>query len=80
MSSQDNLLSLAKMQLGPRSAPVGIPISDVQPEEVRWLWSGRLPLGKLAVLDGDPGLGKSTVTLDIAARVTEQRCRMEAQG
>jgi predicted ATP-dependent serine protease len=29
-----------------------------------------LPVGKLSVLDGDPGLGKSTLLIDIAARVT----------
>jgi len=40
---------------------------------VEWLWPGRLPLGKLAILDGDPGLGKSLVTLDIAARITTGR-------
>ena len=45
-------------------------LSDVAPERVRWLWQGRIPLGKLSVIEGDPGLGKSTVTLDIAARVT----------
>ncbi len=45
-------------------------ISDVAEDKVSWLWPGRIPLGKLTVLDGDPGLGKSTVTLDIAARVT----------
>ena len=49
---------------------VGRLLSEVQPEEVEWLWPGRLPLGKLAVLDGDPGLGKSVVTLDLAARVS----------
>jgi RecA-family ATPase len=42
----------------------------VEPERVEWLWPGRLPLGKLAVLDGDPGLSKSVVTLDLAARVS----------
>src|ERR687893_845624 len=45
-------------------------LSEVEPEQVEWLWPGRLPLGKLAVLDGDPGLGKSAVTLDLAARVS----------
>lgn len=45
-------------------------LSDVQPERVRHLWPGRLPLGKLAVVDGDPGLGKTTVLLDIGARLT----------
>jgi hypothetical protein len=42
----------------------------VQPKRIRWLWPGRIPLGKLVVLDGDPGLGKSTITLDLAARFT----------
>src|SRR5215217_3086248 len=45
-------------------------LPEVEPERVEWLWPGRLPLGKLAVLDGDPGLGKSALTLDVAARVS----------
>lgn len=45
-------------------------LSDVEPETVRWLWPGRIPLGKLTILDGDPGLGKSTLTLDLAARIS----------
>lgn len=45
-------------------------LADVQPEAVMWLWPGWLPRGKLALLDGDPGLGKSLITLDLAARVT----------
>ena|GEM_PF-3131823 len=49
---------------------VGVRLSTVKPEQVFWLWPGRLPLGKVSVLDGDPGLGKSTVALDIAARVS----------
>lgn len=44
--------------------------SDVVKREVRWLWNLRIPLGKLSILDGDPGLGKSTAALDIAARVS----------
>ena len=48
----------------------GTLLSEVEPERVDWLWPGRLPFGKLAVLDGDPGLGKSVVTLDVAARVS----------
>ena len=35
-----------------------------------WLWPGRLPLGKLVTVDGDPGVGKSTVALTFAAIVT----------
>ena len=45
-------------------------VADVAAERVRWLWPGRIPLGKVTVLDGDPGVGKSTVTLNIAAKVT----------
>ena len=45
-------------------------LADVQPEVVKWLWQGRLPAGKLVVLDGDPGLGKSTLALDLAARIS----------
>src|SRR5436190_2821831 len=35
-----------------------------------WLWPGRLALGKLALLEGDPGLGKSLVALDLCARLS----------
>ena len=45
-------------------------LSSVKPERVRWLWERRVPLGKLTVLDGDPGELKSTLLLDIGARVT----------
>ena len=50
--------------------PKVVRLVDVKPERIEWLWRGYLPLGKLVVLDGDPGVGKSTVCLDIAARVT----------
>jgi archaellum biogenesis ATPase FlaH len=50
--------------------PIVVQLSTVPPEPVRWLWPGWLPEGALAVLDGDPGLGKSTLTLDLAARIT----------
>lgn len=53
-----------------RSKPELVRVSDVTPEQVRWLWPGRIPLGKLTELIGDPDLGKSFVTLDMAARVT----------
>ena len=47
-----------------------VALDNVRPESLRWLWPGRIPLGKLTVLDGDPGLGKSALTLDLAARVS----------
>lgn len=49
---------------------VATPMSTIMPERVRFFWPGRLAAGKLTVIDGDPGLGKSTLTLDIAAKFT----------
>lgn len=43
-------------------------LGDVAPERVDWLWPGRIPRGKLTLLDGDPGTGKSTLLVDLAAR------------
>lgn len=48
-------------------------VSELKPELVSWLWPGRLALGKLAMLDGDPGLGKSLLALDLCARLSTGR-------
>ena len=53
-----------------KSRAVTVRMDQVEPEKVEWLWPGRIPFGKLVVLDGDPGLGKSTLTLDLAARLS----------
>ena len=52
------------------AGPRVVSLADVQAERIDWLWDGYLPLGKVVVLDGDPGVGKSTVSLDIAARTS----------
>jgi hypothetical protein len=49
------------------------PCSEIDAEEVRWLWAGRIPYGMLSEIMGDPGCGKSTITADIAAAVTTGR-------
>jgi hypothetical protein len=41
--------------------------SKLKPESVSWAWRNRLAFGKLNVVAGDPGLGKSTLLLEIAA-------------
>jgi hypothetical protein len=51
----------------------GVLLSEVEKEEIVWLWEGRIPRGKITVLDGDPGLGKSAFTTDLAARVSVGR-------
>lgn len=47
-----------------------VTMSDVVPEQVSWLWAGRIPRGKLTIFDGDPGVGKSTLIYCIAACVS----------
>src|SRR6266702_2517317 len=57
----------------PRSDLDLVDLSDVAPEPVTWLWPGRIPYGKVTILEGDPDEGKSQVTIDLAARVTAGR-------
>lgn len=52
------------------SSPEMINFGGVDPGHVDWLWPGRLPAGKLVVIDGDPSTAKSTLTLDLASRVS----------
>jgi hypothetical protein len=44
--------------------------SEVRPVPLDWLWPRYLARGKLALLDGDPEMGKSLVTLDLIARLS----------
>lgn len=46
------------------------PASSYKTVAVDWLWKGWIPKGMLCVLEGDPGLGKSTLCADIAMRIT----------
>jgi len=70
----------------PEPAPPGSPSNFKQPTEaggfflsniasrpVEWLWQGRIPMAALTLLEGDPGIGKSLLTLDLAACVTTGR-------
>ena len=45
-------------------------MADVKVESVHWLWKPYLPKGKLTLEEGDPGIGKSWVSLAIATGVT----------
>ena len=50
-----------------------VPLAQVPGQKVEWLWPGYLPRGMLVLVDGDPGLGKSFLTLDLAARLSSGR-------
>ena len=45
-------------------------LDEVKPERVSWLWEGWLPRGKLVLLGGHPGDGKSTLTTAMAATLS----------
>ena len=45
-------------------------LSEVKPEPINWLWPGRIAKGKITFIAGLPGLGKSQVTVSIAAIVS----------
>lgn len=47
-----------------------VTVSDVKPEQISWLWPGRIALGKLTLITGNPGLGKSLILVDLMARVS----------
>jgi energy-coupling factor transporter ATP-binding protein EcfA2 len=44
--------------------------SDLQPEKLVWVWQGRIAEGKLCLLGGPPGLGKSQLTAFMAATIS----------
>lgn len=43
---------------------------DVTPQNVEYLWNPYIPSGKLSILEGDPGAGKTFIALAVAAAVT----------
>jgi 5S rRNA maturation endonuclease (ribonuclease M5) len=45
-------------------------MAGVKAEKVDWLWKPYIPKGKVTLVEGDPGIGKSTATLGIATGVT----------
>jgi AAA domain len=47
--------------------------SEIEAEPIEWLWRERIAVRKLTIIDGDPGTGKSTLTIDLAARVSTGR-------
>ena len=54
MSNEENKLQIRKL-------------SEVELQEVNWLWYPYIPYGKITIIQGDPGEGKTTLALRLAA-------------
>jgi KaiC/GvpD/RAD55 family RecA-like ATPase len=54
-----------------------IRMSEVETQQIQWLWYPFIPYGKLSIIQGDPGDGKSTLILNIAAKLSKGE-RLEA--
>ena len=58
-----------------------IKASEIEPKEVKWLWYPYIPFGKVTLLQGDPGNGKSKLMLSIAALLSNgERNGKKQQG
>ncbi len=72
----DKLLDLAenvevKTELTTPFEPIVTHLCDVEAKKVFWLWKDRIPMGSVSLIVGDPGLGKSILTMTMAAHVTK---------
>lgn len=45
-------------------------VSSIKPEPIRWLWQNSLARGKMHIVAGQPGVGKSTLAMKMAATVS----------
>ncbi len=77
--------------VAPEPAPPGSPsnfkqptvaggffLSNIASRPIEWLWQDRIPMAALTLLEGDPGIGKSLLTLDLAARVSSGQAMPDA--
>lgn len=55
-------------------------LSDIEPEEVRWLWKPYIPSRKMTILAGPPGVGKTFMTLAIITAITSGKGLPDQDG
>ena len=57
-----------------------IRMSEIETQEIKWLWYPFIPYGKLTIVQGDPGDGKTTMILNLAAQLSKGKCFEEGSG
>jgi len=59
---------------------VAVAASEVKPQQIQWIWKDRIARGVLHLIAGDPGVGKSQLTINIAATITRGGKWCDGQG
>ena len=73
ISSGDHVtIGIRKLKETPKSVPM-ICMNDVEQTEVDWLWYPYIPFGKLTIVQGNPGEGKTFFAMQLAAACTNQK-------
>ena len=61
-------------------------LKDVKPKNIDWLWAPFIPMGKVTLIQGDTGIGKTSLLLEIMADLSNglypprmYRGRLQAQ-
>ena len=66
-----NFSKTKDIMAGTRTELQMIKMSEIQSQEVAWLWYPFIPYGKLTIVQGDPGDGKTMLVLNIAAKLSK---------
>jgi len=67
--ANDGAQAVPKAQAVQKAQPYTL-LSDLQTKPATYLWHPRISYGEITLIDGDPGSGKSSIILDLAARLT----------
>jgi putative DNA primase/helicase len=74
VNGSEPLLGVNTIPAGRSSKPIPsanlVRVSSVEKQPINWLWRSRVALGKVTMIAGNPGLGKSQLTTFLAAQVT----------
>jgi len=64
----------------PESSSIVTLYSDVRATHVRWLWNPFIAIGKITLLQGDPGDGKSTMMMNLIAEISNGGATPDGQA
>jgi len=65
-----DIIAMQTDKLRPKRGLEVLCLADVQAKPIEWLWKNWVAVGKVSILAGEGGIGKSTILCDLAARTT----------